>query len=116
MLMFALPEIIKKDQVSIILPFFSRDQQDDQQEQVQNEDEEGLEDSKKLDEDCNMEVFITDPALPLKSDQEVESFSFSYFKDVNCYLREVIDRIVENDKSKNDAERNISVEHSLIDF
>jgi len=35
---------------------------------VQNEDEEGLEDSKKLDEDCNMEVFITDPALPLKSD------------------------------------------------
>jgi len=26
MLMFALPEIIKKDQVSIILPFFSRDQ------------------------------------------------------------------------------------------
>ena len=68
-IMFALPTLLDEDYISQILPYFSRDQ-----EEATGEEGETF---------CNLESFFQDARLPPKSDQEIENFQQSTFKDVN---------------------------------
>ena len=106
-----MPVILQQDDISIILEFFSRDEDQGQ------------------DEVCNMERFLVDDALPLKSDNEIECFQLATFSDFNKYKDEIIDYVCQRDKAKEnngkpgklnllkkEVERNIAVEHTYMDF
>lgn len=95
-----MPEILRQDDISNIFCFYSRDK-DQGQEDV-----------------CNMERFLIDQRLPLKSDEEVECFQLATFQDFNTYKHEVIEKIVKRDKKKDDTkkEKTIPIEHTFMDF
>lgn len=66
---------------------------------------------------CNMEKFMFNGQLPLKSDKEQEWQEFSAFEDGNRLEHEVIMKIARNDEKKSEsAEKTVAVEHSYIDW
>jgi hypothetical protein len=73
-LSLVLPNILAQDSISIILPFFSRTA--DEQEELKEDN---------LNELCNFERFMNDDRLPLKSNKEIECFQLSTFSDFNKY-------------------------------
>ena len=87
-LSLVLPNILAQDSISIILPFFSRTA--DEQEEVNETDQEM----------CNFERFFEDDRLPLKSNEEIECFQQPTFSDFNKYQDEIIEKIVNRDKEK----------------
>lgn len=99
-LSLVMPLVLQQDNISNIFSFFSRDKGQGQRDV------------------CNLERFLRDPKLPLKSDEEVEAFQLATFKDFNTFQAEVMDRIMQRDKKKDDRrqEKNIPVEHTYMDF
>jgi hypothetical protein len=69
--------------VHSILEFFKRNKDINQRQQF-----------------CDLEVFMFDPRLPIKSNLKCEYNTFNKFNDYNMYEDEIITTLVKNDTKK----------------
>ena len=90
----------------IILPFFKRTAE----EKAQIDDPNSV-------KPCNMETFLQNPNLPLKSDEEFEYIEHANFDDPNKMIDIIVKEIIDQNEEKGkDQDRSITVEYSYMDF